>query len=285
MKAKKNSTKRLVEASVMVAFATVLSMLKLIDLPYGGSVTAASMLPIVIIAYRHGTGAGLLSGLVYATIQQLLGLNTLSYVTGWQSMVAVIMLDYILAFTLIGFGGIFKGKLSRVSGNAGTRQSAELVFGLVFVCIFRYVCHTVAGATVWAGLSIPTEAALIYSVGYNATYMIPETIVTSLVAAWLGSVLDLSKATPTRFVTPTSASADRGGACEVLPRFITLIAIITVAIDTLLLAPYFQNSESGALDFSGLGSAPWLAVAIITALGTITLAVLLVLKVRAKKRS
>ena len=285
MKAKKNSTKRLVEASVMVAFATVLSMLKLIDLPYGGSVTAASMLPIVIIAYRHGTGVGLLSGLVYATIQQLLGLNTLSYVTGWQSMVAVIMLDYILAFTLIGLAGIFKGKLSQFSKDAGTRQSAELVLGLVFVCVLRYVCHTVSGATVWAGLSIPTEAALIYSLGYNATYMIPETVVTSLVAAWLGTVLDLSKSTPTRFTATASDLAERGGTCVVLTRFVTLIAIITVAIDTLLLAPHFQNAESGALDFSGLSSAPWIAIAIVTAIGALTLAVLLVFKVRAKKRS
>lgn len=266
----------------MVAFAVVLSMLKLVDMPYGGSVTAASMLPIAVIAYRHGIGTGLVSGAVFAVMQQLLGLNTLSYVTGWKSMVAVILLDYIIAFTLIGLAGVFKGKTPR-GASAEKRQSRELLLGVIFVCTLRYICHTVAGATVWAGLSIPTEAALIYSVGYNATYMIPETIVTALAAAWIGSVLDLSKSTPTRFVSASSDSADRWGACEFLPHFATLSAVLTVAIDTVLIAPYLQNADSGEFDFSGLGAAPWLAVGIVSAIGVITFSVLLILKARAKK--
>ena len=74
----------------------------------GGEIIAflASMLPIIIIAYRHGTGTGLMAGLVYGIIQQLLGLNTLSYVTTWQSILAVILLDYIVAFLVLGLGGI-----------------------------------------------------------------------------------------------------------------------------------------------------------------------------------
>ena len=68
---KRTSTKKLVESSILIAFATVLSMLKLIDLPYGGSVTAASMLPVVLVAYRHGVGAGLVSGLAYAVTSNL----------------------------------------------------------------------------------------------------------------------------------------------------------------------------------------------------------------------
>ena len=77
-------TRALVECAVLLAIATVLSLVKLVDLPYGGSVTVASMLPVVIISYRHGLGYGLLSGAVFGVIQQLLGLNTLSWVTTWQ---------------------------------------------------------------------------------------------------------------------------------------------------------------------------------------------------------
>ena len=58
----------------MIAIATVLSIIKLVSLPYGGSVTIASMLPIIIISYRHGVKWGLLSGLAYGAIQQLLDL-------------------------------------------------------------------------------------------------------------------------------------------------------------------------------------------------------------------
>ena len=85
-----NRVKVLVECAVMVALATVLSLIKLYELPYGGSVTAASMLPILIIAYRHGTGVGLGTALVYGVIQQLLGINTLGG-NGftWVAIVAV----------------------------------------------------------------------------------------------------------------------------------------------------------------------------------------------------
>ena len=61
--------RKLIEASLMIAIATVLSLLKLLDLPYGGSITLASMLPIVIIACRNGVGWGVASGAVYGAIQ------------------------------------------------------------------------------------------------------------------------------------------------------------------------------------------------------------------------
>lgn len=286
MERNRNLTKRIVESSVLIAFATVLSMLKLVDLPYGGSVTAASMLPIAIIAYRHGVGMGLASGLVYATIQQLLGLNTLSYATSWKAVVAIIILDYIVAFTVVGFAGIAKGKLSSVIPQAPKRQSAELGIGVVFVCILRYVCHTVTGATVWAGLSIPNEAALIYSLGYNATYMIPETIVTALAAVWLGSVIDLSKKTPERFIGTGAENEARGSTCELLSNLTTLIIILTVVLDTVLIAPHLQNEASGEFDFSGLSSAPSLAIAIITIAGAISAAAVFVArKVLMKKQA
>ena len=102
--------RKLIEASLMIAIATVLSLLKLLDLPYGGSITLASMLPIVIIACRNGVGWGVASGAVYGAIQQLLGLKTLSYVTTWYSILAVILLDYVLAFAVVGFAGAFRNR-------------------------------------------------------------------------------------------------------------------------------------------------------------------------------
>ena len=176
-----SKTRMLTEAAIMLALATVLSIVKILELPYGGSVTVACMLPIIVIAYRHGVRYGLLVAFVFGVIQQIIGLKTLSYVTTWQSVVAVIALDYIVAFTVIGLGGLFR----KVSN-----QAYGLLLGTYLVCALRFICHVISGATVWAGLSIPTEAALIYSIGYNATYMIPETIVTGAAAYYIGSVLD-----------------------------------------------------------------------------------------------
>lgn len=284
MKKQANSTKKLVEASIMIALATVLSMLKIVDMPYGGSVTAASMLPIMIVSYRHGVCTGLLSGGVFALIQQLLGLNTLSYVTTWQSVLAVILLDYIVAYTLVGLAGVSKGRIMRSQPQA-RRQSAELAVGCVIVCILRYLCHVIAGATVWAGLSIPTEAAMIYSVGYNATYMLPETIVTSLAAAWIGGVLDLSKKIPERLARTNRAVSERSEWFETLPSLAALISVFVVALDTILVAPHLQNAESGAFDFSGLSSAPWIAITVVSAVGAVLVASLIITRCVMMKRS
>ena len=124
--------RKLSESAIMLALATVLSFFKLYEMPYGGSITIASMLPVLIIAYRYGTKWGLLSGFVFGAIQQLLGLKNLSYFTTWQSVVAIILLDYIIAFMVIGFGGVFKKSQT---------QPRAFVFGGLLVCLLRFVCH------------------------------------------------------------------------------------------------------------------------------------------------
>ena len=156
-------TKKMTECAIMVAFATVLSIVPLAQLPYGGSITIASMLPIVLISYRRGLLWGTGAGLLFGVIQQLLGLSNLSYFTTWQSIVAIVLLDYLLAFGVAGLGGAFRRL------RIGQREA--LLLGAVLVSVLRYLCHVVSGATVWAGLSIPTEAALAYSLVYNATYI------------------------------------------------------------------------------------------------------------------
>ena len=158
---RREKTKKLVECSLMIALGTVLSILPLFEMPYGGSITLASMLPCLLIAYRHGMAWGLGASAVYAVVQQLLGLKNLSYFTTWQSIVAIILLDYLIAFVVIGFGGIFRKSIQR--------QNLSMASGALVACVLRYICHVISGATVWAGLSIPTQAALAYSFSYNAT--------------------------------------------------------------------------------------------------------------------
>ncbi len=247
--------KMLAEAAIMVAIATVLSLIKLLNLPYGGSVTVACMLPIIIISYRHGLRWGMLTGFVFGLIQQLLELNTLSYVTTWQSVIAVILLDYFLAFMVIGLGGIFRDRMS---------QPKALVAGTIFVCVIRYLCHVISGATVWAGLSIPTNAALLYSIGYNATYMIPETIVTAVLAFTVGSILDFSGDRVRHFV-PKSKRDKRS-----FPIFEALGALFLAAVlffDVRSVFLNLQNAETGEFDATGFANVNWIAVAIFSVIG------------------
>ncbi|MCR5337922.1 MAG: energy-coupled thiamine transporter ThiT [Lachnospiraceae bacterium] len=240
---------KLTEAAIMLALGTVLSLIKLLDLPYGGSVTVASMLPVIIIAYRHGIRFGLLTGFVFGVLQQLLGLNTLSYVTTWQSIVAVILLDYIIAFMVLGLGGAFR----KMSSQAGA-----LVLGSVFVCLLRYICHVISGATVWAGLSIPTTAALAYSLGYNATYIVPETIVTAVMAYYVGSMLDFRSASITRLVKTKETSV------SILQWVGGLLVAVALIFDVRMIFAQLQNADTGEFDVTGFVNVNWAVIALIS---------------------
>ena len=239
--AKRSLAQNLSESAIMVAIATVLSLIKILDLPYGGSVTAACMLPVVIVSYRNGIKNGIIAGIVFGIIQQLLGINTLSYVTTWQSVVAVILLDYVIAFMTAGLGGIFRMKIHS--------QAKALLFGTVFICVLRYICHVISGATVWAGLSIPTNAALIYSLGYNATYMIPETIVTAVTAYYIGSVLDFRNETVARMKT------DENNRLSIQKVLGGLVLIVAAVFDSIMVFSHLQNPETGEFDITGMGQA------------------------------
>lgn len=265
-------TRILVESAVMIALATVLSLIKPVDLPYGGSVTLASMFPIILISYRHGIGRGLASGLVYGIIQQLLGMNTLSYFTSAQSIIAVILLDYVVAFLVCGLGGMFKKTIKN--------QALALSLGSVVVCILRYICHVISGATVWAGISIPTAAALTYSFIYNATYMIPETIVLVFVACYVGSVVDFNAPVPTRLQKgTTTAEANLFGAVS------GIVALAALIYDVVAIFGKLQNAETGEFAFGGFAQVNWTSVIIVTAVAIIACVVLSALRANSLKKA
>ena len=258
------------ECSIMIALSTVLSLIKIIDMPYGGSVTVASMLPIVIAAYRHGALWGLGTAAVNSAMQLLLGLNNLSYFTTWQSVVAIILLDYIIAFSVFALSGIFK--------RIEKRQNYALLYGVILVSVMRYFCHVISGATVWAGLSIPTEAAFIYSLSYNATYMIPETIVLAAATAYITSIVDFRGDVPTRIKGLGMNKKEVG---SVLLGGLVLLA--TVISDVCIIFPHLQDPDSGEFVFSHIGNANFLLLGIVSLIGVIG-ATLLFLYARLSKK-
>ncbi|MBQ2642274.1 MAG: energy-coupled thiamine transporter ThiT [Eubacterium sp.] len=182
----KFKTVSLVECAILIAIAFVLSILPILHMPMGGTVTIASMVPIMIAGYRHGFRMGLATGFVYAILQIISGLNNLSYATSIQAGVAIVLLDYIVPFTLLGFLGLFSKRKN---------QNVVLIFGTLILCVIRFVCHFISGCTVWAGLLIPDAKAAVYSLVYNAGYMIPETIITVYMIALLSNSLDFKSET------------------------------------------------------------------------------------------
>jgi thiamine transporter len=260
----------LTECSIMIALATVLSIVKLFEMPHGGSITLASMLPMVIIAYRHGPKVGMGAALVSSVIQMLLGMSNFSYFTTWYSIVVLALLDYIVAFAIFGLTGIFRGVIKK--------QNLAMTVGAVLASAVRYLCHVISGATIWAGLSIPTEAALVYSLSYNATYMIPETIILVLTTVYIASALDFTKRIPVRI---SAQKLDTISAyCYIGAGLSMLAALIT---DTVLVFSKLQN-YGGEFFIHGLSDVNWLAVGIVSVVAIVISTVLvLVTRRRAAK--
>ncbi len=176
---RKNTTRMLAESAIMVAIATVLSLIK-IDLPFGGGVTIVSMLPIVIISHRWGWKWGLLTAFVYSLIQLLMGLDNVGYAESFIMAVGIILLDYVVAYSVIGLSGIFDGPLGK------TRKS--LAVGIAVTFCLRFVCHLITGAWIWGVwmpetfMNMTMTNPWIYSFLYNGWYMLAELVITEIVA-------------------------------------------------------------------------------------------------------
>lgn len=169
----------LCESAIMVALATVLSLVK-IEWPFGGSITICSMLPIVLIGYRYNAKWGCFTGFIYGLIQLLFGVANYAYATSAMAVIMITLFDYIVAFGLIGLSGIFR-KINN--------QALGLGLGAMLAGILRFACHFISGVTVWSGFAEDMPAAL-YSLTYNGAYMLPETIVLVIGAVIIGLIVD-----------------------------------------------------------------------------------------------
>ncbi len=177
-----SKTRIMVECALMIALSTVLSMIKIIQMPYGGGVTPLAMLPIILVSFRHGTRWGLLTAFVDSVLQLVLGLNNLSYCATFLSQVGCVLLDYILAYSVLGFAfAISKPFKNRIVG---------ICLGVGAVCLLRLVCAWLSGMVIWGSYQAYYEWAAnlpiwLYSLIYNGNYLLPETVLTIIGAVLL----------------------------------------------------------------------------------------------------
>lgn len=174
------NTKRLVESAILIALGTVLSLFSFSG-PWalGGGVTICSMLPLVILAQRYGTKWGVFSALVYAVLQMILGFSNVQYAQNVWQAIAIILLDYILAFGVIGFSAAFNSVIKN--------RPVSIAVGTVVTLLGRLLCHFLSGLLIWE-VMWPNElgwAAPIWSIAYNASYMVPEILITTIAAVLL----------------------------------------------------------------------------------------------------
>lgn len=192
-----NQTKIMVEAAIMVALATVLSFIKIFKLPWGGAITLLSMLPIVIFSIRRGVKQGLYCSFAYALIQLLQGI-VLDGLFGWGlsplMLIGCILLDYILAFTVLGLAGLFRDK-----------DLNGWICGICLAIGLRFVMHFLSGYVIFQGFGALwgdffTENSALYSLCYNGAYMVPE-----LVFTLIGAIVLLKTPQTRRFLLTDAA--------------------------------------------------------------------------------
>lgn len=149
-------TKVAVECAVMVALAVLCSFIKVWEMPQGGSVSL-TMVPLLFIAFRRGAVAGITSGVAYGAISLIF--------SGAIYHPMSIILDYVLAYGVLGVAGFF-GK------------STEGIFVGTFIGVaLRFISSLISGAVLFASYAPEGHNPWIYSLIYQATYMVPELII------------------------------------------------------------------------------------------------------------
>lgn len=207
----------------MIAIATVIALIcdyiPFLNLPFGGTITIASMLPIIIVSYMFGVKWGLFTAFTYSIVQIIISLTHGASGTvaglflpdsGFTVImgIIIILLDYIAAYTSLGLGGIFR--------NVIKNKMASLVVGGTVALVVCYAFHVLSGAIFygqwaewfftdtiikdWAiskaimnNLSGAT-LSLVYSIIYNGCYMIPEIVITAGVGAAVSIIPQIRKA-------------------------------------------------------------------------------------------
>ena len=158
---KKMSAKELAFCAAAMALAMVTSFIKFASLPFGGSVTLFSMFFICLVGYIYGLRVGLLTGIAYGFLQLVTG----PYIYHPLQ----VLLDYPLAFGALGLAGLFSEKPN------------GLIQGYLLGVAGRYLMHVISGYIFFASYAPEGMNPLVYTLGYNLTYILPEAVATTAI--------------------------------------------------------------------------------------------------------
>lgn len=182
----RNKTVRVMaECAVMIALAFALSWVKLWKMPLGGSITLASMLPIMLISVKHGTGVGLSTAFVYSLTQLAQGFieGDISAVSMSIDVFVIAMLfDYVVPFTVLGISGA----LRRFSDGG-------IYAGMLIAVLLRFICHYLTGVTIWEQWTPDGWSAWVYSAAYNGGFLLPDFAICIAVAIFILRVKEMRR--------------------------------------------------------------------------------------------
>ncbi|WP_413302322.1 energy-coupled thiamine transporter ThiT [Bacillus sp. 1P10SD] len=186
MNKNRSNTLFITEVAVFTALAYLLdyvgNILSFKIWPQGGSISIA-MVPVFLMAYRWGIKGGVLTGF-------LLGL--LQFILGYSQIYTLIqgIIDYFIAFTVVGFAGIFAAQIKNAINeqNKG-KWMTYVVFGAFLGSVLRYLCHVVSGIVFFGEYAPKGQPVAVYSLLYNGTYMLPSFIISAIIIILVISAL------------------------------------------------------------------------------------------------
>ena len=170
-----------IEVAILTALALLLDIIPFLKFkiwPAGGSISLA-MIPVFILAFRWGLKGGLLSGFLWGILQIAVGD---AYILNfWQGLI-----EYGLAFTVLGFAGLFSQPVQQAVRNKKAKSTFLYVtLGVLVGGSLRFIGHFLAGFIFFADSAPEGQPAWLYSFIYNCTYMIPAMIICMIVIFFL----------------------------------------------------------------------------------------------------
>lgn len=171
----------MVEIAIFAALGFVLDFIAF-RMPQGGSVSLV-MIPIVLMAFRRGVAAGVVTGLLVGLLQIVTGFISVAPLS-FGFVVMQVILDYLLAYGVVGLAGMMRGRyLEAVQANKTGKIIVMVALGVLIGSFLRYVIHVITGILFFGMFA--DGNVFIYSAVYNATYMIPVAIVAAIVCSLL----------------------------------------------------------------------------------------------------
>ena len=175
----------LAESALCVAAAVALSMITLFHMPLGGSITPFATLPIIVVSLRHGIKWGIAAALAFALTQLMLGMANVAAVPvkNLWNMALCAALDYVVAYTLLGFSGPIARRFQK--------QATGLSAGVLITGCGRLVCSFLSGIVIWGPYAPEGWNVAAYSLAYNATWCLPDTAIALVACLLLSRVREL----------------------------------------------------------------------------------------------
>lgn len=163
----KNRIRILTEGGMMIALSVLLSQIRIYQAPSGGSITAGSMIPIIIFAIKWGTKPGLVVGSLYGILHFIFK----PYFFHWGQF----LLDYPIPYALLGLAGI-----AYITEDNRLNEYFRLILAVSLGIFGRMLSHVLAGVIFFAEAA-GTKNPLVYSIGYNMSYLLPELIISVII--------------------------------------------------------------------------------------------------------